>query len=68
MSHHLIEKQIIYTGKRVRLEVHHLENDNGRRIQKEVCVHPGAVVILPFLNADTILLIRNRLFIALGAI
>ena len=60
MGHELIEKQIIYTGKRVRLEIHHFQDENGRRIQKEVCVHPGAVVILPFLNDDTILLIRNR--------
>ncbi len=60
MSHQLIEKRIIYDGKRVRLEVHHLEDEDGHRIQKEVCVHPGAVVILAFLDADTILLIRNR--------
>lgn len=60
MSHQLIEKQIIYDGKRVRLEIHHLEDEDGRRIQKEVCVHPGAVVILPFVDRDTILLIRNR--------
>ena len=60
MSYKLIDKQIIYTGKRVRLEIHHLEDEEGRRVQKEVCAHPGAVVILPFLNDDTILLIRNR--------
>jgi ADP-ribose pyrophosphatase len=61
MSHQLIEKQIIYDGKRVRLEIHHLEDeDTGTRIRKEVCVHAGAVVILPFLDKDTILLIRNR--------
>jgi ADP-ribose pyrophosphatase len=60
MSHRLIEKQVLYTGKKIRLEIHHLETDNGSRIQREVCVHPGAVVILPFLTPDTILLIRNR--------
>ena len=60
MSNQLIEKQIIYDGRRIRLEIHHLEDERGRRIQKEVCVHPGAVVILPFLDGDTILLIRNR--------
>ena len=60
MSHELIEKQTVYTGKRIRLEVHHLQTDSGKRIQKEVCIHPGAVVILPFLNDDTILLIRNH--------
>jgi ADP-ribose pyrophosphatase len=63
MAAQLIEKQILYDGKRVRLEIHHLETDEGRRIQKEVCVHPGAVVILPFLDAETILLIRNSRYV-----
>jgi ADP-ribose pyrophosphatase len=61
MSLHLIEKQVIYDGQRVRLEVHHLDDeDKGVRLRKEVCVHKGAVVLLPFLDRDTILLIRNR--------
>ncbi len=60
MEHRLIEKQVIYTGQRVRLELHHLEDHAGHRIIKEVCVHPGAVVILPFLDDQTILLIKNR--------
>jgi ADP-ribose pyrophosphatase len=60
MSYKLIEKQVIYTGKKIRLELHHLEDDDGKRTQREVCVHPGAVVILPFLDEKTILLIQNR--------
>ena len=61
MSHRLIDKQVLYDGKKVRLEIHHLEHeDTGKRIRKEVCVHPGAVVILPFLPDGRILLIRNR--------
>src|SRR4029434_5442723 len=39
----------------------HLEDEEtGKRAQKEVCVHPGAAVILPFLDDKTILLIRNK--------
>lgn len=60
MSYRVIEKQVIYTGQKIRLEVHHLQDDEGRRTEREVCVHPGAVVILPFLDEQTILLIRNR--------
>ena len=60
MSDRLIEKQVIYSGKKVRLEVHTLENDQGKRSAREVVVHPGAVVVLPFIEADRILLIRNR--------
>jgi len=61
MPHRLIDKQVIYDGKKVRLEVHHLEDDEtGKRQRREVCVHPGAVVILPFLDDGRIVLIRNR--------
>lgn len=59
MSYHLIEKQVIYTGKKVRLELHRLQGDDGKQIKKEVCAHPGAVVVLPFLDAKTVILIRN---------
>ncbi len=61
MAYRLVDKQVIYVGTKVRLEVHHLDNeDTGRRHQREVCVHPGAVVVLPFLDERTILLIRTR--------
>jgi ADP-ribose pyrophosphatase len=60
MAHELIEKQVIYDGKKVRLEVHHLEDDQGRRLRREVCVHPGAVVVVPLLDELTVLLIENR--------
>ena len=63
MSYRLVDKQLVYDGRRIRLEVHHLENDQtGVHHKREVVVHPGAVVILPFLDAETILLIRQRRF------
>ena len=61
MSNKLIEKQVIYDGAKVRLEVHHLEDEEtGRRYKREVVVHPGAVVILGLLDDGRVLLIRNR--------
>jgi ADP-ribose pyrophosphatase len=61
MSYRLADKQTIYVGKKVRLEVQHLENEEtGARMLHEVVVHPGAVVILPMLPNETVLLIRNR--------
>lgn len=59
MDYELVEKQVVYEGNRVRLEVHHLMGD-GIRYRKEVVVHPGAVVIVPVMPDKTILLIRNR--------
>ena len=38
MGNRLVEKQVIYDGKKVRLELHHLEDDDtGRRHKREVC-------------------------------
>jgi len=59
MGFQLIEKQVIFDGRKVRLEVHHLDDEQGKRHRQEVCVHGGAVVVLPFLDEQTILLIRN---------
>jgi ADP-ribose pyrophosphatase len=61
MAHQLVDKQVIFNGNRVRLEVHTLENtETGKRHAREIVVHPGAVVILPILPNDQVLLIRNR--------
>ncbi len=59
MDFELIEKQVIYDGDRIRLELHHLMADE-QRYRKEVVVHPGAVVIVPVLEDGRILLIRHR--------
>jgi len=64
MFHRLIEKQIVFKGKKIQLEVHRLLNEEtGKEFRRELCVHPGAVVILPFL-ADKVLLIRNYRYAA----
>jgi ADP-ribose pyrophosphatase len=60
MTYQLVEKQVIFTGSKVRLELHHLQNDDGERTRREVCVHPGAVVVLPVLDDGRVVLIRNR--------
>jgi ADP-ribose pyrophosphatase len=58
---------VIYRGKKVRLEVHHLEDADGRRFQREVVSHNGAVVVLPWLDEQRILLIRTTRY-AVGQI
>src|SRR5438874_6447128 len=68
MNSRLVEKQTLYAGKKVRLELHHLEDDESQtRHIREVVVHPGAVVVLGFLADDRILLIRNRRY-AIGQV
>ncbi len=61
MPHDLIEKQVIFEGKRVHLEVHQLrDQETGKKSFREVIVHPGAVVILPFASRTEIILIKQR--------
>jgi ADP-ribose pyrophosphatase len=40
-----------------------MNEETGNEFRRELCVHPGAVVILPFL-ADKVLLIRNYRYAA----
>ena len=35
LPHRLIEKQVIFDGKKVRLEVHHFEDEQGKRLRRE---------------------------------
>ncbi len=70
MSWQVIEKQQLYRGEKISLEVHHLQDDETlKTTRREVVVHPGAVVILPFLDAkaEKIVLIQNRRY-AVGQI
>jgi len=61
MASKLTEKQVIYDGVKLRLELHHLQDEEtGRKYKREVVVHPGAVVILALRDDDNVLLIRNR--------
>jgi ADP-ribose pyrophosphatase len=68
MPYEMIEKQVIFEGRKIRLEVHHLRDEiTERRVAREVVVHPGAVVILPILPDGRIVLIRNKRY-AVGQI
>ncbi len=61
MGHRLVERQVLYNGKKLRLEIHHLDDEEtGKRLTREIVVHNGAVVVLPILPDGRILLIRNR--------
>ena len=61
MSYQLIEKQVVYDGVKCRLELHHLENqETGKRHTREVVAHPGAVLVMGFMDDGRVVLIRNR--------
>ena len=62
MNSRLVDRQVLYSGKKIRLELHHLEStveDDATRHVREVVIHPGAVCILPITADDQVILIRN---------
>ena len=55
-----VDRQTLYQGKRVQLDLLTFEDEDGNRRKQEVVVHPGAVVILPITNQGKVVMIRNR--------
>jgi ADP-ribose pyrophosphatase len=59
------ERQLIHRGKKFDFEMVSFTNDAGKRVDREVVRHPGAVVILPLVRVegvDSIVMIRNARF------
>jgi len=52
--------QVIHTGSRVELVLRTTHTGAGRTRVREVCLHPGAVIVLPVLDDGRIVMIRNR--------
>jgi ADP-ribose pyrophosphatase len=52
----------VYQGKRFAVEVVEVLSRDNQMIEREMVVHPGAVVILPLLDEKNIVLIRNQRF------
>jgi ADP-ribose pyrophosphatase len=52
--------QLIYKGERLDLVLRTVTTNTGKSRVREVCLHPGAVIILPVLDDGRLVLIRNR--------
>jgi ADP-ribose pyrophosphatase len=60
-QYRLIEKQIVFKGRKVRVEVDRVEDEETQKeVSWEVVVHPGAVVVLPVMDDGRVLMIRNH--------
>lgn len=55
--------RVIYQGKRVDLLSIETEHPKGGTLRREVVSHPGAVVVLPLLDPQTVILIRNERYV-----
>jgi ADP-ribose pyrophosphatase len=55
--------ETVHVGRRIRVEVDTLQTPDGRTIRRDAIRHPGAVVILPVLDAGRVVLLRNFRFV-----
>jgi len=51
--------RLIYSGKVLNLRVDEVELEDGKRALREVVEHRGAVVIIPVLNDEKIVMVRQ---------
>lgn len=55
-------REIVHVGRRIKVAVDTLTTATGQTIRRDLILHPGAVVILPVLDAERVVLIRNFRF------
>ena len=55
-------REIVHVGRKIRVAVDTTTTPDGQTIRRDVILHPGAVVILPVLDADRVVLLRNHRF------
>jgi len=55
-------RRVVYQGKKIHLAVESTRLPDGSDLEREVVLHPGAVVILPLPDDDHVCLLRNYRF------
>jgi ADP-ribose pyrophosphatase len=56
-------REVVHVGRRIRVAVDTTTAADGSVIKRDMIFHPGAVVILPLLGADRVVLLRNHRFV-----
>ncbi|GAB4227265.1 MAG: ADP-ribose pyrophosphatase [Chlamydiales bacterium] len=59
--HHLINQESVFEGKKINLYTGSIKGKKGL-VERELVVHPGAVVILPLLDDNSLVMIKNERF------
>jgi ADP-ribose pyrophosphatase len=56
-------REIVHVGRKIRVALDTSIAPDGTTIRRDVILHPGAVVILPVLDAEHVVLLRNHRFV-----
>jgi ADP-ribose pyrophosphatase len=52
-------RRIVFTGRKIQVAVEETADNQGETIRRDVVLHPGAVAILPMIDADHVCLLQN---------
>ncbi|MEZ6143316.1 MAG: NUDIX hydrolase [Zavarzinella sp.] len=55
-------RELIHQGRKIQVYLDQETNDDGVSFTRDLILHPGAVVILPIIDADHICLLKNYRF------
>jgi len=58
-----MSREIVHVGRKIRVAVDTTTAPDGKTIKRDAILHPGAVVILPVLDRDHVVLLRNHRFV-----
>jgi ADP-ribose pyrophosphatase len=56
-------REIVHVGRKIRVAIDTQTAADGTVIRRDMIFHPGAVVILPVLDRDRVVLLRNHRFV-----
>jgi ADP-ribose pyrophosphatase len=56
-------REIVHVGRKIRVAVDVFTAPDGTTVRRDLIQHPGAVVILPVLDAEHVVLLRNHRFV-----
>lgn len=56
-------REIHFRGRKIQVALDTLTLPDGRTVQRDLIIHPGAVAILPVVDAEHVCLLRNYRFI-----
>lgn len=55
-----MSRNVVYRGVKIQVAEERETLPDGRVVQRDIVIHPGAVVILPLVDANRVCLLRNR--------
>jgi ADP-ribose pyrophosphatase len=55
--------QVHFRGRKIQAGTETMQLPDGRRVERDIVIHPGAVAILPVVDDDHVCLLENQRFI-----